>query len=356
MTKPSERMKQARLANATLKGFRLDRLKLQKIRPLRGLIGKLSGGQHLGVTPPAVSNDNTGLPNVKSSKGSQVAFNLLLVRPWVLVIGFWLVSMVSAGLALEGLISPKKLTMDVPAASAPVTPKDAFISVEPSADELAGQAVKPDAKTVPVAPAETNSTNFPAWPLGALVGTCAAGCLVMSRRRAMARMAAARSRSTLRNESRSRVRKVRLSSDQAGHSADAVKKLSDRKVVQVRATSRPAASKAAPGRPTAARLTAAVQPAARPLAPKVSQSKNRRQRSRQPALPQPTTRSRVLASQSARQAAPVSKPNHRRRLSFQVANRQTVVTVVPTNEAHPLDWDNGSLAHQLDVRPQRSAT
>ncbi|MGB3294089.1 MAG: hypothetical protein WBB01_13970, partial [Phormidesmis sp.] len=101
-----------------------------------------------------------------------------------------------------------------------------------------------------------------------------------------------------------------------------------------------------------------VQPTARPIAPKVSQPKKRRQRSSQTALPKQTTRSRVLASQSVQQAAPVSrvsKPNHSRRLSFRVANRQTVVTVVPANEAHPLDWDNGSLAHQVDVRPQRSA-
>ncbi|MGB3292014.1 MAG: hypothetical protein WBB01_03360, partial [Phormidesmis sp.] len=234
MTKPSERTKPVRLSSAAFRGFRPERLTLQ-VKPLQGLVGKLSGGKRTGTTPPAVSDVDTNLSSPKSSKGTQVAFNLLLVRPWVLVVSFWLVSMVSAGIALEGLISPRKLTTDMPAASVPVTPKDSFISVEPSADEIAGQPVNPDPETVFIAPAETRRSSFPAWPLGALVGTCAAGCLVMSRRRAMARMAAARSRSALRNESRSRIRKVQVSSD-----------------------SRPTAA-----RPTAARPTATVQPTAR---------------------------------------------------------------------------------------------
>lgn len=362
MTKPSERTKNMKLSNAAPQGFHPKGFKLQKFKPFQALTGKLSGIKRLGGKLPSTLVPDARLSSVKSAKGTQVAFNLLLVRPWVLVIGFWLVSMVSAGMALDGLISPRKLTMDMPVATEPVTPKDAFIDVEQSADEIAGGTVSKDATAV-VAPAATRRSDFPAWPLGALVGTCAAGCLVMSRRRAMARMAAARSRSTLRNESRGKVRKMRLSADMAGRSPAAVKKLSDRKMIQVPTAMKPApagkavSSKTPASRPAVAR-SAAVQPAAKPLAPKVSQAKKRRQRSNQPTLPKPAIRSRVFAAQSVQQATPtarVAQPNPSRRLSFQVANRQPVVSVVPANEAHPLDWNDGSLAHQLDVRPQRSA-
>ncbi len=362
MTKPSERTKNIRLSNAAPQGFHPERFKLQKLKPFKKMIGKLSGLKLLGANSSVANVADARLSSAKSSKGTQVAFNLVLVRPWVLVIGFWLVSMVSAGMALEGLISPRKLTMDLPAAIEPVTPKDAFIDVEPSADEIAGGTASKDATAV-IAPAETRRSDFPAWPLGALVGTCAAGCLVMSRRRAMARLAIARSRSTLRNESRGKGRKMRLSTDVAGRSPAPVKKLSDRKVIQVTTASEPAAGKAISSklpvsRPAVAR-SAAVQPAAKPLAPKVSQAKKRRQRSHQPTLPKPAIRSRVFAAQSVvQQTTPplrAAQPNSSRRLSFQVANRQPVVSVVPANEAHPLDWNDGSLAHQLDVRPQRSA-
>lgn len=363
MTKPSERMKTMKLSNAAPQGFYLERFKLQNFKPLKKPLKKLMGQlgiKRSGEASPAANVTDGSLSGTKSSKGTQVAFNLLLVRPWVLVVGFWLVSMVSAGMALEGLISPKKLTMDMPVATEPVTPKDAFIDVEQSADEVAGGTTRK--KATAAEPAGTRRSDFPAWPLSALVGTCAAGCLVMSRRRAMARLAVARSRSTLRNESRGKVRKMRLSADAAGQSSAAVKKGSDRKAVQVTTAGKPAAgqavsSKVPASRPAVAR-SAAVQPAAKPLAPKVSQTKKRRQRSPQPTLPQPAIRSRVFASQAMQQAAPtprVAKPNPHKGLSFQVASRQPVVSVVPANEAHPLDWKDGSLAHQLDVRPQRSA-
>ncbi|MEO0459165.1 MAG: hypothetical protein AAF152_21675, partial [Cyanobacteria bacterium P01_A01_bin.114] len=39
-------------------------------------------------------------------------------------------------------------------------------------------------------------------------------------------------------------------------------------------------------------------------------------------------------------------------VSFDV--KQSVITVVPANEDHPLDWQAGSLAHRLDVRQKRS--
>ena len=371
MTKSSERMKHVRLSNAVLKGFRLERLKLRTVQSWQGLIDRLPDSRGLGrglsmardtdpdlsTTKPSTTKPST----TKPSKGTQIAFNLLLVRPWVLVIGFWLLSMISAGVALEGLISPRRLTMDEPATSAPTavadsSAEDTFISVEPSADEIAAD---PAAETVfGTPPAEARSSNFPTWPLGALVGTCAAGCLVMSRRRAMVRLAAARSRNALRNESRSQLRKVRLSSRPVG-SAESVKKPDNRSLVSS-ADGRSAASKAPASRSAAAR-SAPTQAATKPPAPKLSRAskrQQRRQRSRQPILPKPVTKSRVLASQAAQSTTPVahvSRPNPRKRLSFQVANQPSVVTVVPAGEAHPLDWDNGSLAHELDVRPQRSA-
>ena len=307
-------------------------------------------------------NFSTTKPSTtKPSKGTQIAFNLLLVRPWVLVVGFWLLSMVSAGVALEGLISPRRLTMDVPTTSAPTAAADApaedtFISVEPSAD---GIAADPAAETVfGTPPAEARSSDFPTWPLGALVGTCAAGCLVMSRRRAMVRLAAVRSRNTLRNESRGHLRKTRLSSRQA-ETAETAKKPGNRKLGPVSVDGHSAANKAPASRSTAAG-SASTQPTTKPLSPKLShtEKRQRQQRSRQPNLPKPIVKSRVLASQAVQPTVPVahvSRPNPHKRLSFQVANQPSVVTVVPASEAHPLDWDNGSLAHELDVRPQRSA-
>ncbi|NJM96881.1 MAG: hypothetical protein HC800_06550 [Phormidesmis sp. RL_2_1] len=70
---------------------------------------------------------------------------------------------------------------------------------------------------------------------------------------------------------------------------------------------------------------------------------------------------RVSAARSATQQSVtpntrVSKP--RRPIpdaASRIASRQAVVSVVPASESHPLDWTNGSLAHRLDIRPQRSA-
>ncbi|NJM96880.1 MAG: hypothetical protein HC800_06545 [Phormidesmis sp. RL_2_1] len=160
-----------------------------------------------------------------------------------MVIGFWLVSMLGAAMAIEGLISPKRLTMDLPEPTSATTPAantDSFLVVEQSSDAIEANGIVAEgtqADAPASAPASAggaaeptaSDSHFPAWSLGVMVGTCAAGCLVMSRRRAMARMALARARG--------RVRKVRTSTDVAEHSQPPRKKVSAQppaKVVPVR--------------------------------------------------------------------------------------------------------------------------
>ena len=282
---------------------------------------------------------------VRNSKSARVAFHLLLVKPWVLVVGLWLVSALSAVVALEGLISPSKLKQALPEPAAEVTPvakADGFIDVEQSADGLTAEDADSNnagvAESAPEA-ADVSDSRFPVWPLVMLVGSCAAGCVVISRRRAMLRMTATRAR----NRGR---------------------KLPGAKT-PLKANGR---LKASPGKPirrkSANGLVALVKPAASSIqtsSKDSAQLKKRRQRKR-PATQQTTTKgssgNRVLLSRSnAQQAAPktrVSKPSKPQRSPRRVARtarrRQAVVSVVPANQSHRLDWTEGSLAHEMDVR------
>ena len=296
---------------------------------------------------------------VKNSKSARVAFHLLLVKPWVLVVGLWLVSALSAVIALEGLISPSKLkqALPEPAEVAPVAKADSFINVEQSGDGLtaeensnasdnsADRNVEVGESTSEVLNEEVTAVDsrFPVWPLVMLVGSCAAGCVVISRRRAMLRMATTRPR----NRGR---------------------KLPGAKM-PLRANGRVKASNSRPIRRTGANgLVALVKSAARSTSGAENRIdkgsvriKKRRQRKRLAAQP-PTTKgtssTRVLASRSnAQQAAPrtrVSKPGKPQRPTRRVARsakrRQAIVSVVPASQSHRLDWTEGSLAHDMDVR------
>ncbi len=397
MNSPSERLSKVKRPMASLKQLN-KQLKLQSINPLKQLSNQLpkrkpsqtnrpqvSAPLDAGV-PPSVAKQsnlkqsNLKQSNLKQSKGSQIAFNLLLVRPWVLVAGLWLVSMLGAAVAIEGMVSPRKLTMELPEPTAEITSvaKDSFINIEQGADDIAAADAEtaPSAAT-PVAPADTgnNHSNFPAWPVGALVGTCAAGCLAISRQRARVRLAAARSRSVSRGEARGKIRKVRIDAEAPSRSNQSIQKGSDRKPVKT-ATSRSAAHlvKARASQSPTVRSTKSAQSTARATAPLdlrpvAHSSANQGQPKKRRPRPQPVmaaapksaaASSRVLASRStAQRAAPtsrVSRPQPVKRVAAHAASRQSVVSVVPASEAHPLDWTEGSLAHKMDVRSQQSVS
>jgi hypothetical protein len=323
--------------------------------PLANLSANSSGN----ITIPS-------LPFIKDSKGSRIAFNLLLVRPWVLVVGFWLLSMAGASLAIEGLVNPRKLNMALPEATVEVTPvaKSTLIDVAQDSEVTTGEATtaatktassemkgdlaspeatdaKANAKESQDASAETvaSSSGFPILTLGALVGTCAAGCLVISRRRAMMRIAAARARGKMRRahakkEAIAQVTSPVAMSDQALTAASPNKKRRQRNKRQLATSSQPTTNMIV-SRSTA-QQAAQKSVAQKSAAPKPAQK----------AVPKPGPKSGQAPS----------KRQIRRTPSRIASRRQSVVSVLPASESHALDWANGSLAHQMDVRPQRTAS
>lgn len=406
MTRPSKRLNNMKLSLKTLRAMNLKKLPLQKLK-LQFL--KLQNAQSSSKRDRPLVNSSSaakqplplskGLPHRLSqvfsqeSKSSRIALNLVLVRPWVLVAGFWLVSVASAGMAFDGLISPKKLTMALPEPAldtAANTPARSFLNVELGDADIGSTQVDPptaEAVAAPKTTATSTQPDFPVWPLGLLVGTCATGCLVMSRRRAMARLAAVRSRQATRRDANGQVRKPRFASQLSSKTPAArlaATKISGTKATSAQSPGLKMASVKAPMK-TAAKASASIKPlVSKPSASKPSAGrgglssmvKNRRQRHRRPAVSAPAIAgTRVLVSRSTAQKATAQKmttqkatakktsassatqfsPRPIKRAPSQIASRPSVVSVVPASESHVLDWTNGSLAHQLDVRPQRSA-
>lgn len=356
MSKPPERLTPMKLPND-----QLQTLKLRKLRPIKRSLTRLSKaglfkstqGKSLGASVTAA----------KQSKSMRVALHLLLVRPWVLLIGFWLLSMAGGTLALNGMLSPRKLKMALPEPAAIESPValSSQIKVTPDSDEaLPGEVdnapSEPEIISIGGQESETaaeSSSGFPLLPVGVLVGGCATGCLVMSRRRAMARMSTARARGRARIRKATPVRVgqpvsktiVRTAQKKGSTAKGVVSKDETRSVVRktARKVARPAAI---------ASNTKTATPASKP--------KKRRQRSRKSAVSKPVaTSGRVLASRKTAQPTPaqarVSKRQVRRASMRAASRRQPMVSVVPANESHALDWNNGSLAHQMDVRTHRSA-
>ncbi|MEM9091369.1 MAG: hypothetical protein AAGC93_21850 [Cyanobacteria bacterium P01_F01_bin.53] len=330
------------------------------------------GDTEASATISTTSQKPQGLPFIKDSKGSRLAFNLLLVRPWVLVVGLWLLSAVSASIAWQGMISPRQLTMDLPQSNTETkstAEKNAFLSVEQDAEESGGLKISE------AAPAQTTSANsqvsttntadtsgFPTWPIGLLVGSCAAGCLAISRRRAMVRMASVRSRGKRRVRANGEVR-----------ISEPIKKVAIRTTAKSaprpinRPTGRVLKGKQKKGKspsrqPVMAKAAATQSSAAR--GPLKSGKRRLRKRVGAPQAKPAAVGNRVLASRStAKQVVPdthssrkAARPAVKRNSARRGANRrQPVVSVVPASASHALDWSNGSLAHQLDVRPERTA-
>ncbi|MEL6351419.1 MAG: hypothetical protein AAFR58_06620 [Cyanobacteria bacterium J06627_28] len=304
------------------------------------------------------SNVVKSLQSVKESKSVKIALNLLLVRPWVLLLGFWAISLVGGALALEGMLSPRRLTMDLPEAVVEPEPMrtSSLISISQSSDEIAGDATAQPVSEEVSSVAVESASGLPVLPLVGFVGACAAGCLVMSRRRAMARLSSARAKG--------RVRKVRTRTGtpvKAGVKKPVVKKPVVRQPVM--AAVRSGAQK--PGTQKSGAQKSGLQKAGIPktvekvaVASAAPRQKKRRQRPRKAAGVRPAAvGTSVVASRATAQrviAKPQGGKRTTRRSMRAASRRQPMVSVVPAGEANALDWPQGSLAHQLDVRHRQA--
>ena len=368
MNRPPERLKNMKLPTATSPA-NFQEMKQKSVKPLKRLSGHLIKNVRQSISTKLVGkNPFRALPSpsaVKDSKGSKVLLNLLLVRPWVLVLGFWLLSMTTGTLALNGMLSPRKLKMALPEPaldSGASSQANALLNVNQAEgggeQSKTAPANETAAGNVPVVEVGTQGADtaegglgLPVLPIVSLVGACAAGSLIISRRRAMVRMAAARAQGRKRRsrpvtasasartadntakENLSSVRKGTLAS-----SSERPKKKRQR-ARKSAVTARPAGSGS---RVLASRTTAQQQKAAQPRrVQKNSQKVEQRAASAVRSSARPTTR--------------VSRTQARRAAARAASRRQPMVSVVPANESHALDWTNGSLAHQLDVRQHRSA-
>ena len=160
-------------------------------------VAKISAAKTNSTKPGAIPGFIQKTKLAQSSKSARVVFHLLLVKPWVLVVGLWLVSALSAVVAIEGLVSPSKLTKDLPEPAvevAPVAKANSFIDVEQGAEGITEDGNATAETEPPADEAVAANSRLPVWPLVTLVGSCAAGCVVISRRRAMLRIAAARAK------------------------------------------------------------------------------------------------------------------------------------------------------------------
>ncbi|MGD1896699.1 MAG: hypothetical protein ACFB16_07065, partial [Phormidesmis sp.] len=297
-------------------------------------------------------------------------------------------AMAIGSVALDGMLSPRKLKMALPEPAAPETlvPKtSSLISVAQSAEALAADGAAAD-EAESDAPGESASelgddatsvesgrdSGLPLLPLAVLVGTCAAGSLAISRRRAVMRMAVARA------QGRSHQSRLKVSANgRPKVSAKSVKGKTPKVTVAGASmrSAQPAQRKA--GRLANNGKTVPFNVMAKRSSASRLKLKKQRQRVKQSetaAARQNGHSSRVLASRTNAQKTAASapaqsspqstrslrggRPSRRqvRRASVRAASRrQPMVSVVPANESHALDWNRGSLAHQLDVRPQRSA-
>lgn len=254
--------------------------------------------------PPAISKKAVPAatkavsPPRAASKSGNFWSDLFLVRPWLLVGGLWLTSVLLIAIALSGLSSPGRETVLEPVRRSidgqPLSAPDAAAAsrlVLEGEEETALTRHDP-AATLPGKPEQA----MPAWPLLVMVAACAGGCMLVSR--------------------------------QGGVTAE-----------PRRARRRGVAHAAGP----------------RPIRSKPSSSRNRRAKRRiGPQRPD----SQVMAFRSGQKIhhTPPQQPKSSKSVSFAVGGPETPtsVAVVPSGETSPLDWKEGSLAHKLDVRQTRS--
>lgn len=371
---------------------KLNKVKLQSLKSLRKIARQLSSMER------ERSERTRNLTRLKQGKergksAYRVALTLLLVRPWVLVMGFWIFSMGIGTLALGGMLSPKRLTMALPEPAAdtstasPTQGSSAQGSSTQSSDtlimtesaELSDIASAESTDSNSAEPARTNATNSSglalALPMVLLVSACAVGCFAISRRRAM-RMAAARARV---RKARSGLTVVRANS-QAGNRTGATQASS--KASGLATPTRPInkANHKIAGHKTPVRKLARTASASQrapkifPVAANASTAelrpKKRRQRSKAVLSARIAAKSATHGRKGLASRATAVRPNGQSRPTttrtkkgtIRAASRRrhpagqpSIVSVVPASESHALDWKERSLAHQMDIRSHRSA-
>ncbi len=224
---------------------------------------------------------------------------LALRYPLFLLGGIWLISVLIAVSAFGGLMDPgvdRSSQVTAPPTQQPSKSQNSKPS--PSAtdtDAPAGSAAASSTSAI-AATAQSSAAELPGWSLLFLVGTCAAGCFVLSRL-------------LQRPVSKSTAPQPRRSQRQPTPPKPPV----------------PAAG------PKRLKPFSVPLPETQPLAAPAQPS---------PQFTPPTQIAQSAPAQAA--AGPSTYP------------ASSVVTVLPEQEDHPLDWPEGSLAHQLDMRQQRS--
>ena len=243
------------------------------------------------VAPKSVKSVRTAKPQSKPTPRLGIWSELFLVRPWLLVGGLWLTSVLMIAIALAGLSNPgRELTIkpvDNSLLGQPLSTPDAA-AVSRLAIEDISIAQHDPAATLP----GDVEQAMPAWPLLLMVAACAGGCMLMSKQGVLT----------------------------------AQSRRGRRRVLGQPAKPRPA----------------------RPASSSRRRSTHRRLGSQRPASQVMTFRAGQKTIQHTAPQRPSVQP-----VSFNVEPARTVA-VVPTHETSPLDWKEGSLAHRLDVRQSRS--
>ncbi|MEL7504754.1 MAG: hypothetical protein AAFN18_20055 [Cyanobacteria bacterium J06554_6] len=229
--------------------------------------------------------------------GSKLLFNLVLVRPWILVCGFWVLLVGTSAIALSGLADPGKptVTESTDARVKPMQP----LGVAPDTAVTSRLAESPVALNGGTSNLNSGvSQPLPVWSLWVMVGACAAGCIMLSRPELIALGASERRRRPIKASSKlARTAK-------AGSAAQAPTP-----------RSRPQLK---PNYPQGQVMAVSTQGAIQQVVP----------------TPSSQTASKLV--------------------SFDVRQNHPDVAVIPADETHVLDWQDGSLAHRLDVRQNRS--
>ncbi|MEO0541264.1 MAG: hypothetical protein AAFZ80_10420 [Cyanobacteria bacterium P01_A01_bin.105] len=245
--------------------------------------------------------------------GSRLLFELVLVRPWILVCGFWLLLVGTSALALSGLADPGKPAVSEAPTSGEVQPLQP-LGVAPDTAVTSRLSESPIALNGGRTP-DPAVQPLPMWSLWVMVGACAAGCIVLSRPGLITFGTPDQRRRPLR--------------------------------------SRPLGSRPPRSRKTEGKSDRSAALTARPRAQLGQGYPAPHQRPQlNPNYPQGQVM--AVSNQGAiRQVTPThaAQPTPTKLVSFDVGPAK--VSVIPDHESHALDWKEGSLAHKLDVRQNR---
>ncbi|MFE4107421.1 hypothetical protein [Almyronema epifaneia] len=243
--------------------------------------------------------------SLETSANLERFIRFVLRYPLGLLGGIWLISVLIAILALGGLMDPG---VDRSPQTAQSSPSEPSATASPSTSQRRTTAVEPAApiesdRAIAVA-AQSTTAELPGWSLLFLVGACAGGCFVLSRY-----------------------------------------------------LQRPTAS----GTGLVNRKSSRKPPSTKRSTPLVSGPKRLKPFEPNAPQPQPLTAQETLSPQFSATTPPLhTNVAASKSLSTASTGEPTayeaaaVVTVLPEQADHPLDWPEGSLAHQLDIRQQRS--